>query len=214
MKNRKNFLIVFALFALLCLGVGYAALTDTLVITGTAGGSTQNASDVEDETLFDLKYVTANNPVVNTEKANGSTLTATSVYTNDETATINISNMTVKNEKVVVTFIIENASSQDYDAEISVKLAFADGTDSSYYLDVNYSFKGDGGTLSAEHDEDKQTVIIKKGGTATITVEITMKDTLVQQGRFPEEFNETITVTLTGKHIDFASYSVLPYTWK
>ena len=35
MKNRKNVLIVFAILAILCLGIGYAALTDTLTLTGT-----------------------------------------------------------------------------------------------------------------------------------------------------------------------------------
>ena len=56
MKNRKNVLIVFAVLAILCLGIGYAALTDSLTFGGTieADGS---ASTSEDENLFDIQYV-------------------------------------------------------------------------------------------------------------------------------------------------------------
>lgn len=36
MKNRRTTLIVFVLIAALCVGIGYAALSDTLTVSGTA----------------------------------------------------------------------------------------------------------------------------------------------------------------------------------
>ena len=213
MKNRKNVLIVFVVLAILCLGIGYAALTDTLVINGTVGGSSQNAGNVEDESLFNLEYVTDNEPTVNLTKATGSTLTATASYANAETATITVSNMCVKNEKVIATFTIKNSSSEDYIAELSAVLSTVYDAESAQYLEVSYSFEGDGGILSAEHDEDQQTVVIKKDGTATITVEILMTESLIAQGNDPQVLSATITVTITGKHVDESTIGFLPYTW-
>ena len=54
MKNRRNVIIAFLLCATILVGVGYAALTDTLRIDGTAAVKHENANNVFDgQVVFD-----------------------------------------------------------------------------------------------------------------------------------------------------------------
>ena len=52
MKNRKTIIVAFLLVAALCLGIGYAALTDQLNITGTASINTAEAQEVFDADVY------------------------------------------------------------------------------------------------------------------------------------------------------------------
>ena len=56
MKNRKIVIVAFLLIATLLLGIGYAALTDTLDITGSAD---VNVSDLEKEYEEDIYFSAA-----------------------------------------------------------------------------------------------------------------------------------------------------------
>ena len=62
MKNKKILLFIFAILAFLGLGIGYAALTDTLTLTGTVTGSGVNDidNDVSNAEAFQLKWVNYN----------------------------------------------------------------------------------------------------------------------------------------------------------
>ena len=64
MKNRRNVIIAFLLCASLVVGVGYAALTDTLRIDGTANVKHENANNVFDgEVLFDTTVTHGKNQI-------------------------------------------------------------------------------------------------------------------------------------------------------
>ena len=52
MKNRKFVVVAFLLVAVMLLGVGYAALTDTLIIIGNAHIDLDTANKTFDEKVY------------------------------------------------------------------------------------------------------------------------------------------------------------------
>ncbi|MBO5270056.1 MAG: hypothetical protein J6B77_04670, partial [Clostridia bacterium] len=52
MKNRKTVVVAFLLLAVMLLGVGYAALTDVLDITGSADVNQSAAEEAFNEDIF------------------------------------------------------------------------------------------------------------------------------------------------------------------
>lgn len=93
MKSRRNFVVAILLVAIMCIGVGFAALTS--VINGT-GKITYNPA-------FDIEW---------TETVTGASDVAvtTTTHTNDTLAfTVNTSNMAV-NETTTVTATVKNNS--------------------------------------------------------------------------------------------------------
>ena len=69
MKNKRTFVGLFVILALLCLGIGYAAISKTLTING--GVSTGEAEDLADNFIVYFSKVEAN-----TDLAEGVTVTA------------------------------------------------------------------------------------------------------------------------------------------
>lgn len=67
MKNRKSAIVAFLLVAALLLGVGYAALSDTLTIKGTATVSTDTAKEVFNEDIYfsEVSAITKNGAALN-----------------------------------------------------------------------------------------------------------------------------------------------------
>lgn len=111
MKNKKTFVGVALLLAVLMLGIGYAALTNiTLNITGTATGTPDGSN-------FVVKFSDdASKIVVDKTKANGNA-SVVAEKTGDLSAKLEVSNLTSKGESVTVTYTIEN-NSKDLGAEL------------------------------------------------------------------------------------------------
>lgn len=57
MKRRKSVVVVFLLAAAMMLSVGYAELTDTLTIDGSAGVDLSDTSEVFDEDIYFSKVI-------------------------------------------------------------------------------------------------------------------------------------------------------------
>ena len=115
MQKRRSVLVLFVICALFCLGFGYAALTDSLAIGGTVGG-TGNITE-ENEELFDIEFDDSFTPtaVITTKGAEGvNKLSATASLDGSDkkegTATITITNMRLVGDKVVATFKVKNVS--------------------------------------------------------------------------------------------------------
>ena len=94
MKNRKIVVVAFLLIAVLLLGVGYAALTDTLDITGSAD---VNVSDLEKEFEEDIYFSAAvanegtpNTASINADNNDKASFSAKSLITNDSDHTVTI----------------------------------------------------------------------------------------------------------------------------
>lgn len=158
MKNRKIVVVAFLLIAVLLLGVGYAALTDTLTIIGNAHIDVDTANKTFDEKI----YFSAAEA---TSSTGSGTTPDTASYTADD-ATFTANKLATVGQKSVFTFTITNDS--NVDAVISVA-----------------SNKLSGDTNPSNSNTDKFTVeysypdgmnITKNGGTIKVVVTVTVKE--------------------------------------
>lgn len=105
MKQKRTYITLLLVVALLCLGIAYAAISNiTLQITGSAA-ATPNQDN------FIVKF--DKDTVVTTDVGTtGATVTADYVAddANDLTATIDVSGLTAEGQKVSATYTIENES--------------------------------------------------------------------------------------------------------
>ena len=158
MKNRKIVVVAFLLIAVLLLGVGYAALTDTLTIIGNAHIDVDTANKTFDERI----YFSAAEATSTT--GTGTTADTASFTADDATYTAN--KLAIKGEKSVFTFTITNVSNVDAEITVNTKKLSGDNNPSNSNTDkftVEYSYP-DGMTIA------------KNGGTITVVVTVTLKD--------------------------------------
>ena len=108
MKNKRTFVGLFVILALLCLGIGYAAISKTLTING--GVATGEAKDLADNFILYFSKVE-----VNTDSAKGATVTANVNEAEKSLSTsFSIKNMNKVGSTVVLTYTVKNASEDLY----------------------------------------------------------------------------------------------------
>ena len=108
MKNKRTFVGLFVILALLCLGIGYAAISKTLIISG--GVATGAAEDLADNFILYFTKVE-----VNTDSANGATVTANVNEAEKSLSTsFSIKDMNKVGSTVVLTYTVKNASEDLY----------------------------------------------------------------------------------------------------
>jgi len=175
MKNRKRIIVAFMLVAVMLLGIGYAAFTDTLALTGNAH------IDPDDANLaFD------NNIYFSAAEATSSTGTGTNEDTvafDTDNASFVVNKLAEKDQVSVFTFTIKNDS--DLDATVSInptKLSGAANPSNSNdtMFDVQYTYP-DGMTIAAN------------GGTIDVVVTVTVSD--IVTGATSATFGIEYTVT-------------------
>jgi hypothetical protein len=142
MKKRKTLIISLLLVAALCLGIGYAAVTDTLTINGSAS---LNGAKLEEEFDGDVYFDGISG---NTDKASQSKLDGEKV----DTATFKVVGLEKINEEVSVTYTIQN----DYANSVWVSLKEAPQNAANEYIEITHDLV-DGTEITA-------------GGTTTVTV--------------------------------------------
>lgn len=112
MKNKKTFIVVALVIAVLLIGIGYAVISDlTLTISGTASAQANPDN-------FDVKFT--GEPT----KGGQGTTTATIDKATDpkgRTATINVTGLTAKGDTATATYTVTNAS-KDLTADLSVEV--------------------------------------------------------------------------------------------
>ena len=178
MKNRKNVLIVFAILAILCLGIGYAALTDTLTLTGTVKG---DAFNEENEALFDVDWV--GTPDVT--KSDNVTATAQIINSANDTASITVSDMKIKDQEVRIVFQVKNVICPDgYKASVEV----VDGNTNKENLTISAGF-----AASEEATSFNNTTTLTKSATTYFIVTIKLDKTLATDA---DKVNCTLNYTL------------------
>lgn len=149
MKNRKMAIVAFFLVAVLCIGAGYAVLTDILDIQGVA-----NVSATEAEKVFESKiYFTdaVANDTGNTAEVNTNT---------PDKATFTVNTLAGKGDKATFTFTIKNEN-DGIDADVTP--AIASNTRSDFFK-VYSDWAGATKTIAA-------------GGDATYTVTVELLET-------------------------------------
>lgn len=154
MKNRKLALVAFFLAAILCLGVGYAAVTDILYIEGVA---TVNATEAEKAFDADIKFVNA--------VANGAGTTNTASIVNDDKAGFTVNSLAGQGDSATFTFTIRN----DGDLTAQVTPMIHENTNPAYF-EVKSDWDGSSKELAGNGAEITYTVTVTLLQTPTTTV--------------------------------------------
>lgn len=108
MKNKRTFVGLFVILALLCLGIGYAAISKTLTING-------GVATGEEEDLYDNFIIYFSKVDIDTTLAEGVTVTANvDASKKSLETTFSITNMNKVGSKVVLTYTVNNDSEDLY----------------------------------------------------------------------------------------------------
>ena len=158
MKNRKIVVVGFLLVAALLLGIGYAALTDTLTIIGNAHVDLDTANKTFDERI----YFSAAEATSTT--GTGTTDDVASFTADDATYTVN--KLAVTGEESVFTFTITNSS--NVDAVISVNATKLSGDPNPTNSNTD--------KFAVEYTYPDGQTIAKAGGTITVVVTVSLKE--------------------------------------
>ena len=152
MKNRKFVVVAFVVIAAMLMGVGYAALTDTLTIIGNANVDIAGANSVFDEKIYfsDAKVV---------KGVDGKDLVT---FTPDD-ATYTVHGLATIADEAVFLFTITNDS--NLDALISVESTKQSGAENPSNSNT------DAFTVTYEYPDGM--TVDSNGG--TITVQVTVK---------------------------------------
>ena len=156
MKNRRNVVIAFMIVAVMLLGIGYAALSDTLDITGSADVNQSAAEEAFNEDVYFSAAVA--NEVGNTASVNAD---------NNDKASFTAATLKGKGDKVTFTFTIKNDG--DVDAVVTPKLNASLGNTNPEYFSITSDWAGESRTLAA-HSEINYTLTIELLKTPTETI--------------------------------------------
>lgn len=143
MKNRKLVIVAFLLVAVMLLGVGYAALSDTLDITGSADVNKSAAEEAFNEDIYFSGAVA--NETGNTASINAD---------NNDKASFTANTLKGEGDKATFTFTIVN----DGDLDALVTPSISSNTNTTYF--------------SISSDWQGQPKTIPAGGSLTYTVTI------------------------------------------
>ena len=167
MKQKRTYVTLLLIVALLCLGIGYAAIAEqTLTINGSATSATSNDN-------FKVKFAS----VEPTKSGSASAKVTEATVTNDTTASFTIAGLTTKDETATITYTIENASPADIGADVAINLEY-DNTD---WFTATV---------------DKSSLSLAQNGKETVAITVTLKDTPAtdaEAAAATEDFKVTLT---------------------
>lgn len=160
MKNRKTVVVAFLLVAVMLLGVGYAALTDVLDITGSADVNQSAAEEAFNQDIYFSAAVA--NETGNTASVNAD---------NNDKASFTANTLKGAGDKVTFTFTIKNDG--DVAATVTPTLNASTGNTKPEYFKISSDWNGQAKELAA-------------GGTLnyTVTVELIKTPTETISGSF------------------------------
>ena len=158
MKNKKTLIGIVLLIVVLLLGIGYAAITRELTISGSA---TANANSENFKVYFTGE----------TEVSNGDNVTATATA-ETTTANITVTGLTTKDDFETATYTIKNAS-PELNALLSVTTEEAANSD---YFDVKAEIEDEATPLAPDGTTTVTvTVTLIKTPVAEVTSNVTVK---------------------------------------
>lgn len=213
MKNKRILIFVFALVAFIGLGIGYAALSDT--ITGRGEINTVDASnlDVTDSDLLNIVYEKdgASNAYY---KATGTKLFPQGDNTrekplthdfmnlvvdlnNDTLSGYTISNMCVKGDKTTLLVPVRNQSTSQYSGTLTakvVKKALTGNSANLENLNVSVAF------LNPSLVSQGSTITIAPGELCYIQVTVVLEETL-----FSETLNASFDISFKAEAVDYGN---------
>ena len=151
MKNRRTVVVAFMLIAVLLLGVGYAALTDNLTITGEAtANTTASQASWETDIYFD------NAQASSTTGTSGTADKIAVGTSNNDSVHFEVFSLAKKGEVATFKVDIMNAGTTGYDAQITVDTGYPTNTNAEYFK-VTYNYG---------------TEVVPVGGSLTVTITV------------------------------------------
>jgi|GEM_PF-2190055 len=179
MKKRRTLIISLLLVAALMLGIGYAALSRELIINSTAILSADNND-------FEIVFV---------DGSSSNAMATTSVPTPSRTVSYEVTGLSKKDESVTLTYTVENMTD-----DVKGKLISISPTDGDLYIGEGTSNKYSGPVsdyftkvITVTLDKDPSVTytyalgaavpaefILEPGDTATVTVTITLAQTITE----------------------------------
>ena len=202
MKNKRNVLIAFILICCLCLSIGYAALTDTLYVTGKADVTVLGNEDDPNthNTPFEQKFADEIywSAAVPEESGEGKVTATIGPDEQDEekdkvTITVPAGILTHEGDSTVVYATIKNDS--DYNAEITwtnptgnITGTAADGKAGTYSVSYEWNVSGFNGVIA----EDGGTSVVK------ITIKLVNAPLADDTCSFSLTFTANATTTTAG----------------
>lgn len=203
-KNRKITFAVFVVLALLCLGIGYAALSDTLELSVRVNvdGSVDNElnKNAEDESKFNIVWVSAltDREILDPEdpgiKGYAHVTTAT-IKPEDDSASLVINKIGEKNERAFAYFTIKNESDVSSKATIIPSIMeytsnSRDGITVSYYFMFTQADKTANEGKVASYQ--KGILNLDQGAQATLVVSVTVTEALASNESFSLGYKITL----------------------
>ena len=147
MKKRRSIIIALLLIAALALGIGYAAVTDTLSIGG-------NATVKPHQENLIVEFDSIKNP----------TKCTAAIQTDKTVATFTTTQLEVGGDLATATFVVTNQS-PEYKATVAAPTIHI--TTGSEYFDVTTDFGTETRTLNAVDGTTEFTVTVKLKGAVT-----------------------------------------------
>ncbi len=184
MKNRKRIIVAFMLIAVMLLGIGYAALTDVLDITGTAeltAGNAQQAfdADVYFKSAEALDYQNSAKPD-----------TAEVSLSDNDVALFNAYNLAAQGDTASFKFVINN----DSDLEVTITPSLTVVGDAAAVAVADEWF-------SVASDWAGQPKVIAANSSIEYTVTVTLKKTATLTPEDPM-ISSKFSITLTAESAD------------
>ena len=161
MKNRRNIIVAFMLCACLIMGIGYAAFSDVMDITGV---SELNADEVADGNIIFISATAANN----LDSANVN-------VNNKDKASFTVKSVVSQGEQATFTFVIENTNADAHKIKFRAVPAGINDDATNYYSIT--STLSNGGTTVQGTDTTTEIDIAGGNGQVTVTVVVTMTNT-------------------------------------
>lgn len=176
MKNRKTVVVAFLLVAVLLMGVGYAALSDTLTIIGNAVIDMEQAEEnYESKVYFSAAEFTAHGTGDESKDVTGG------IGTDD--GTFSIHSLATKDEYATVVFTIKNESNVPVLITVPENKLSGDDNQSNTnptFFDIKYEYS-------------RADMTIPSNGTMDVTITVTVKEPVVSAtgATFGIEFTAT-----------------------
>ena len=167
MKNRKTVVVAFLLIAVMLLGVGYAAVTNVLDVTGSIKVTKEDAEKEFNEDIF-FAGVVKGTELVNAVVADDNLGYTANINTNNnDKAQFTITGIKATDDEQEITYRIKNES--ELEASVTLKSIY------------NSNDPTNAGTGAITFDfyfgtEGTKTTTIAAGGYVDVTVKVVLKD--------------------------------------
>lgn len=176
MKQKRTFVTILLVLALLCLGIAYAAFSsDELQISGTATASVAEGN-------VDVEFV-----AVSPEKTEGVTTYGEIDSLDPDKASFTVAELATVGDTKTVTFTIENKTQNGVPVILETPtITWANGTSENEWYEVSYEY-GNTNLAAATEDGDSTTL--------TVTVKL-LKTISTPDTQTAANTDNTVTITL------------------